>query len=469
MPMSTLQTHPAEIWASVLENLKEQVTKPNFDTWLLHTTGLEVTDRTFTVGTPNAFVAEMLEQRMYTLIAQEVEGVLGRETEVEFTVTSTWEESEGSARGELNPLEADTQPRMELSRAAVTRARSEANLQIDTTFDTMVVGSCNEYGYALAIAVSDQPATYENPLVVYGAVGMGKTHIIQAIGHRYVDRQLRVMYQTTTEFTSDFTRAIRQRETDAWRDRYREYDAVLIDDVQDLVGKEQTQVAFFEVYTQSINSGIQLILALDRAPTLIPPGALEDRVRSRLNAGAVVGLDPPDQETRLAYIERVLEEHDAKMPDESVQYIARNVITNFRDLRQAILRILRRLILSGRPDAYENYLTLDQIKTVVPPLEESNRQSRTPQDVVHAVATHYGLAGGEIRKPGRRRMISEARQVTMYILHEDLSMTYRHIADFLSLKTHGTVIRQCRAIAEASEDDPVQGVVTSIRRQISGH
>ena len=465
--MSTLQTHPAEIWESVLENLQEQVTKPNFDTWLRHTTGLRVTDRTFTVGTPNPFVSEMLEQRMYSLIAQQIGDVLGRETEVEFTVTTTWEESQGDDQGELDPLEADTQPTVELSRAAVTRARSEANLQIDTTFDTMVVGSCNEYGYALAIAVSDQPTTYENPLVIYGAVGMGKTHLIQAIGHRYLDRQLRVMYQTTTEFTSDFTRAIRQRETDAWRDRYREYDAVLIDDVQDLVGKEQTQVAFFEVYTQSINSGTQLILALDRAPTLIPPGALEDRVRSRLNAGAVVGLDPPDQETRLAYIERILEEHEAKMPDESVQYIARNVITNFRDLRQAILRILRRQILSGRPGAYENYLTLDQIKTVVPPLEESTRQSRTPQDVVHAVATQYGLAAGDIRKPGRRRMISEARQVTMYILHEDLSMTYRHIADFLSLKTHGTVIRQCRAIAEATDDDPIQGVVTSVRRQIN--
>ena len=467
MPMSTLQTHPAEIWASVLENLRAQMTKPNFDTWLTHTTGLGMTDRSFTVGTPNAFVAEMLEQRMYTLIAQEVERVLEREVEVDFQVADPVEDSQPDAPDNLNELQTDPDRTMELSRAAIARGRSEANLQIDTTFDTMVVGSCNEYGYALAIAVSDQPANYENPLVIYGAVGMGKTHLMQAIGHKYVERQLRVMYQTTTEFTSNFTRAIRQRETDAWRDRYREYDAVLIDDVQDLVGKEQTQVAFFEVYTQSVNSGTQLILALDRAPTLIPPGALEDRVRSRLNAGAVVGLDPPDQETRIAYIERVLEEHDVTMPEESVQYIARNVITNFRDLRQACLRILRRLILSGRPRAYENYLTLDQIKTVVPPLEESTHHSRTPQDVVLAVAAHYGLAAGDIRKPGRRRMISEARQITMYILHEELSMTYRHIADFLSLKTHGTVIRQCRAIAEAPEDDPIQGILTAIRRRIN--
>lgn len=466
--MSTLQTHPAEIWDSVLESLKSQMTKPNFDTWLVHTTGLQVTDRTFTIGTPNAFVAEMLEQRMYSMIAQEVEGVLGRETEIEFAVTSAWEELQDGTPSDVNALDSDPQERTEPSRSTIARARSEANLQIDTTFDTMVVGSCNEYGYALAVAVSDQPANYENPLVIYGAVGMGKTHLMQAIGHRYVERQLRVMYQTTTEFTSDFTRAIRQRETDAWRDRYKEYDAVLIDDVQDLVGKEQTQVAFFEVYTQSVNSGVQLILALDRAPTLIPPGALEDRVRSRLNGGAVVGLDPPDQETRIAYIERVLEEHDAKMPEESVQYIARNIISNFRDLRQACLRILRRLILSGRPRAYENYLTLDQIKTVVPPLEESTHYTRTPQDVVTAVAAHYGLSAGDIKKPGRRRMISEARQVTMFILHEDLSMTYRHIADFLSLKTHGTVIRQCRTIADVPADAPIQGVLAAIRRQISG-
>ena len=466
--MSTLQTHPAEIWASVLESLQGQVTKPNFDTWLTHTTGLEVTEGTFVVGTPNAFVAEMLEQRMYSLIAREIESVLRREIEVVFRVQSAWEDSLADSQDNLNALEADPEQTMELSMAALARAKSDSNLQIYTTFDTMVVGGCNEYGYALAIAVSDEPSTYENPLVIYGAVGMGKTHLMQAIGHRYVERQLRVLYQTTTEFTSDFTRAIRQRETDAWRDRYREYNAVLIDDVQDLVGKEQTQVAFFEVYTQSVNSGVQLILALDRAPPLITPGSMDDRVRSRLNAGAVVGLDPPDQETRLAYIQRLLEEHEVTMPEESVQYIARNVISNFRDLRQACLRILRRRILSGRPGAYENYFTLDQIKTIVPPLEETTHLIRTPNDVLLAVAAHYGLAASDIRNPGRRRLISEARQVAMYVLHEDLSMTYRHIADLLSLKTHAPVIRQCRAIAGAPTEDPIHRTLTTIRRQVNG-
>ena len=245
--MSTLQTHPAEIWEKALENLKGQVTKPNFDIWLIHTRGLDVTDRTFVLGTPNAFVAEMLEQRMYSLIAQVIENIIQREIEVEFRVQSTWE-YEQAQQSNLEALQTGPENRIELSRASLTRAKSEANLQSYTTFDTMVVGECNEYAYAIAIAiaiaVSDEPATYENPLVIYGAVGMGKTHIMQAVGHRYLERHLRVMYQTTTEFTSDFTRAIRERETDSWRDRYREYDAALIDDVQDLVGKEQTQVAF---------------------------------------------------------------------------------------------------------------------------------------------------------------------------------------------------------------------------------
>ena len=405
---------------------------------------------------------------MYSLIAQVIESIIQREIEVEFRVQSTWEDEQAQSQANLEALQAGPEHTIELSGASLTRAKSEANLQSYTTFDTMVVGECNEYAYALSIAVSDEPATYENPLVIYGAVGMGKTHLMQAVGHRYLERQLRVMYQTTTEFTSDFTRAIRERETDSWRDRYREYDAVLIDDVQDLVGKEQTQVAFFEVYTQAVNSNVQLILALDRAPPLITPGSMDDRVRSRLNAGAVVGLDPPDQETRLAYVQRLLEENQVNMPDESVQYIARNVITNFRDLRQACLRILRRRILSGRPGAYENYFTLDQIKTVIPSLEESTHVVRTPTTVLQAVASHYGLATADVRKPGRRRMISEARQVTMYILHEDLSMTYRHIADLLSLKTHATVIRQCKAIADAPDRDPIRTTLATIRRQVNG-
>ena len=148
---------------------------------------------------------------MYSLIAQVIENIIPREIEVEFRVQSTWED-EQAQQANLEALQTGPEHRIELSRASLTRAKSEANLQSYTTFDTMVVGECNEYAYAIAIAVSDEPATYENPLVIYGAVGMGKTHIMQAVGHRYLERHLRVMYQTTTEFTSDFTRAIRERE-----------------------------------------------------------------------------------------------------------------------------------------------------------------------------------------------------------------------------------------------------------------
>ena len=153
----------------------------------------------------------MLEQRMYSLIAQVIENIIQREIEVEFRVQSTWED-EQAQQANLEALQTGPEHRIELSRASLTRAKSEANLQSSTTFDTMVVGECNEYALALALAVSDEPATYENPLVIYGAVGMGKTHIMQAVGHRYLERHLRVMYQTTTEFTSDFTRAIRERD-----------------------------------------------------------------------------------------------------------------------------------------------------------------------------------------------------------------------------------------------------------------
>ena len=152
---------------------------------------------------------------MYSLIAQVIENIIQREIEVEFRVQSTWED-EQAQQANLEALQTGPEHRIELSRASLTRAKSEANLQSSTTFDTMVVGECNEYEYAyaiaIAIAVSDEPATYENPLVIYGAVGMGKTHIMQAVGHRYLERHLRVMYQTTTEFTSDFTRAIRERD-----------------------------------------------------------------------------------------------------------------------------------------------------------------------------------------------------------------------------------------------------------------
>ena len=464
--MSKDKAHPDSIWQGVLGRLQLQVTKPNFDAWLRTTRGLEFAGQKFVVSTPNAFVAEMLQSRLYNMVARELETVLEREVEVEFRAGTLSEASPPPEAGDVDVATVDPQHAREISRTVLVRAKADANLQVDTTFDTMVVGACNEYAYALATAVSDEPATYENPLVLYGAVGMGKTHLMQAIGHRYIERRLRILYQSTTGFTADFTRAIRERETDGWRDRYRDYDAVLIDDVQDLVGKEQTQVAFFEVYTQSINAGIQLILALDRSPTSISPGSMDDRVRSRLNAGAVVGLDPPDRETRLAYIQRILDEHSTEMPDESVQYIARNVITNFRDLRQACLSVLRRHILSGRLDAYENYLTIEQIKTVVPELESSQQSIRNPEDVLQAVADHYGISVKDIRQPGRRRMVSEARQVAMFILHEELSMTYRHIADMLSLKSHATVIRQCRAIGSAPDDDAISRAVSSIRDQL---
>ena len=271
--MTTTVEHPRQIWDAALGQLQLHVTRPNFETWLKNTVGVAYRDGEFVVGAPNAFVAEMLEQRMYSLISRTLESVLKSEVEIRFEVTTPEGEppalhSVNDGHGEADGTLAAVQP----------PAYRPATLNARYTFERFVVGKSNELAHAAADAVSGRPGELYNPLVLYSDVGLGKTHLMHAIGHRATSRGMSLIYSTTEEFTNSYIKAIREGSTDEFRERYRSADLLLLDDVQFLIGKEQTQEGFFHTFNALHMTNRQIVLTSDRPVSALT--LLEDRIQS---------------------------------------------------------------------------------------------------------------------------------------------------------------------------------------------
>ena len=291
--MTTTTQQAKQIWDAVLGDLQLQVTRPSYETWLKGTVGIAYVDGEFVVGTPNAFVAEMLEQRMYSLISQAMERVTKSSIEVSFKVTAEDQEANGydvgfpaateTASSENASADAGANQQVAQSAGPPQVVYRPVTLNPKYLFDTFIVGKSNELAHAAAQAVGDNPGTVYNPLVMYSDVGLGKTHLLHAIGHRVMSKVLSLIYATTEEFTNEYIKAIREGRTEDFRLRYRSADVLLLDDIQFLIGKEQTQEGFFHTFNALHMSNRQIVITSDRPVSALT--LLEDRVQSRLAGG----------------------------------------------------------------------------------------------------------------------------------------------------------------------------------------
>ena len=372
--MVATSSDPGQLWAAALGQLQMQVTKPNFDTWLKHTSGLAYTDGEFVVGTPNAFVAEMLEQRMYSLIAQTVEGVVEAEVEVRFAVESTFDPVIPAKAGTEPSADPDNRPTTD---TLPTPSRSNARtptLNARYTFDRFVVGKSNELAHAAALAVAEQPGQLYNPLVMYSDVGLGKTHLMHAIGHKIAERGMSLIYSTTEEFTNSYIRAIREGTTDEFRDYYRNEDVLLLDDVQFLIGKDQTQEGFFHTFNALHMTNRQIVLTSDRPVTALT--LLEDRIQSRLAGGLVVDIQPPDIETRIAILRAKADGARQPVSDDVLHYLAERIHKNIRELEGSLNKVVAFADLMGTP------VTVDLVKRAIADVVETAAERQIPETVV---------------------------------------------------------------------------------------
>jgi len=458
-----------DTWEAVLGELQLQVTRPSYQTWLSGTVGLSHSDTEFVVGTPNPFVAEMLEQRMYSLISLAVERVVDGPVEIRFEVASNKGSARpGGTRGLHSPPNG-TQPQDPIGSAAEKHSDHSQQLTLfgqpalnaKFTFANYIVGRSNELAAAAAAAVSDQPGALYNPLVIYSAVGLGKTHLLHSIGHRLKTDGLTPMYTTTEEFTNEYIKAIREGRTEEFRNKYRSADALLLDDIQFLIGKEQTQEGFFHTFNALHMANRQIVVTSDRPITAL--SLLEDRVRSRLSGGLVVDIQPPDLETRVAILRAMADMMAWDVRRDVIDYLGERVHSNVRDLEGRLNRVVAYAQLNGSPVTLE---MLSQANASV--IDPSGPTSVSDRLVIDTVAEYFHLRDDDLKGRKRDRKTATARQVAMYLLREDARLGPSAIGRILGGKDHTTVIHGCARIASRLDKDPcLRSDILNIREALS--
>ena len=451
-----------KVWKAVLGDLQLQVPKPMFETWLKRTKGISHNETTFIVGAPTAFAVEWLERRQYHAIQTIVEKVTRLPLEVQFQVLGSQETGDsGLDAGEGQKegwLDASTETSDD--RRTVYASVARPNLNLKYTFESFVIGSSNQFAYSAAKAVAHAPGDSWNPLFLYSGVGLGKTHLLHAIGHVCASQGKSTRYVTSEQFTNEFISSISTRTTEDFRQRYRSLEVLLIDDVQFLSGKEQTHESFFHTFNDLHNSGNQVVISSDRPPHRLT--LLEDRLRSRFQWGLTADIQTPDLETRMAIL--FSKSHDMGVPveDSVIELIAKRVRRSVRDLEGSLNRMVAESQLMNVPITMQSATRiLDDVRP------EDSRQSISPEDILEAVARYYGLEAKTLIARGRTKKVSRARQVAMYLLIYELEMSPTQVGRFLGGRDHATIIHGAGKInGEINEDMDLRQDVLNIKEDM---
>jgi chromosomal replication initiator protein len=436
-----------QAWQAALGQLQMEMPRATFDTWVRDTDLLAYEDGSFVLGVQNAYARDWLENRLLSTVKRVLTGIMGRTVEVRFTV---WQ----SETEEENPRAIDP------AEASAEKAPMPRQLNPRYTFDTFVVGPSNRLAHAAAQAVAENPARAYNPLFVYGGVGLGKTHLLHAVGNATAANGLRVLYVTSEEFTNDLINAIRNHTTDAFRERYRRIDVLLIDDIQFIAGKESTQEEFFHTFNALHGQDRQLVISSDRPPKALV--TLEERLRSRFEWGLTADIQPPDFETRLAILRSKAERAGREVEPEYLEMIARRVQSNIRELEGALTRILAFSDLSGVP------LSAELVETTLAELMPRGSML-TPDRIISAVAAHFGIDEDRLLSRDRSQQVALPRQVAMFLIREETDASLPQIGDVLGGRDHTTVMYGCDKIAARLEtDDALRRQVIAVRQRLYG-
>lgn len=441
-----------QAWQAAIGQLQMEMSKASFDTWVKNTEMVSYQHSQFTIGVHNAYARDWLDSRLSSTVTRMLSGLMSAPQQVDFVVWQGTSESDEAA--EIFEEEAESRP-------ALAAQAPNATLNARYTFDTFVVGASNRMAHAASVAVSENPARAYNPLFVYGGVGLGKTHLLHAIGNTAHQAGLQVLYVSSEEFTNDLINSIRTHNTPAFRDKYRRIDVLLIDDIQFIAGKESTQEEFFHTFNTLYGQNKQVIISSDRPPKAMV--TLEERLRSRFEWGLTVDIQPPDFETRMAILRSKAERAGRNdVPNGIVETIARQVQSNIRELEGALTRVLAYADLSGQP------LTTSLVNIALADLLPQ-RGSVRPGQVVEAVASAFGVTRDRLLGRDRSREVALPRQIAMYLLREEANVSLPQIGEALGGRDHTTVMYACDKVADLIErDDHLRRRVLQIREQLFG-
>jgi chromosomal replication initiator protein len=440
-----------ELWKAALAEIELSISKANFLTWFKNTSVVSRKDGVVLVAVPNAFTKEWLENKYNRLVLRALRNILNDIKEVKFAIRSQATEAieRRAKRRELEVAALESQ----LNFAEVDSDR-ESNLNPRYTFESFVVGSSNELAHAAAFSVSSSPGSVYNPLFIYGGVGLGKTHLIQAIGNAVLAQgpKKKVKYVTSDRFTGEMVSAIKNRGMEKLKESYRWIDVLIIDDIQFLAGKEKTQEEFFHTFNALYEKNKQIILSSDRPPRAIP--TLEERLRSRFEGGMIADITPPDYETRLAILKAKAAERQYEVEEEVLSFIANSITANIRELEGALNRIIATTQLSGALPS------LEKVRALLTSAPGPAKHKVSPKNIIKTVSEFYDVKEEELINQSRKREIVKPRQVCMYLIREELKNSYPFIGERFGGRDHTTVMHACTKIGRELETN--EGLVEEI-------
>lgn len=438
-----------EIWEAALGDLQLQTNRTNYDTWLRDTTGLSYNEGTFTIGVSSPFAVEYLEQRLASIIQKTLIRITGKELELAFHI-----QQQGASP------KAKSGKTSKASGNGNSRKTGYNGFNPKYTFDSFIVGSCNRLAEAAARAVAEKPGYTYNPLFIYGGVGLGKTHLLHAIGHAVTKNKLNALLVSTEQFTNEFIKAIREGKTEDFRQKYRSVDVLLIDDIHFIGGKEQTQEGFFHTFNDLHNGSRQIVLTSDRPPKAI--NLLEDRLRSRFEWGLTTDIQPPDLETRVAILQAKAEEDKVDIPQDVLHFMARRISKSIRELEGSLNRV------AALARAKDRKITMDLASEALDDsMDSSPRRKPSITTVINAVARHFDVPPDALTGQKRDKLTAKARHIAEYLLREEAACSYSAIGKALGNRDHTSVMRGCEKIeGEIEGNSTLRRDVLDIRDRI---
>ncbi len=442
-----MNEHLSDIWHKVLDLLKNELTEISFNTWIQTIEPVSVNLNTVNLGVPAEFNKGILESRYSNLIKNAIKQITYKEYDINFLVPGQDNEKRYSGHSDIN-----------------TAAENFSNLNPKYTFDTFIIGNSNRFAHAASLAVAESPAKAYNPLFMYGGVGLGKTHLMHAIGHYVLSQNpnLKVMYVSSEKFTNELINAIKDDKNEEFRYRYRNIDILLIDDIQFIAGKERTQEEFFHTFNALYEANKQIIISSDKPPKDIT--TLEERLRSRFEWGLIADLQAPDLETRIAILSKKAQLENLDIPNDVLVFIADKIASNIRELEGALNRVIAYTSLT------EAELTVDVAEEALKDILSANKSRVINCNLIQEiVARYFDIKFDEFRSKKRNRDIAFPRQIAMYLCRELTDMSLPRIGEEFGGRDHSTVIHAIEKISNDLENSAeTRRAIDELKKSIQG-